>query len=252
MTQEILPEKQELEGLLCRQVLQYLRINLLLEYFSMLYHSLPLRALAAGFAAILVLSYASTDMAQSGRRVRKSAPAPISAPEPTATPTANASAEKPKPRFTFLAGLDRYDGLSNIPLWAYEGVLRSLTGRLDDAPSVHIGGAQSEMSRSNAIQKAKVEKEAYVIWLQVRADNMNPNTRNSGSLDKIIIEYWVFAPTTAKVTTSGRTYTETQRNKVILSPRSIYGDRYMILAAQEAADRILAHFHVQTPPIKLP
>ena len=232
------------------QVLQYLCINSLVEYFRMLNHSPLSRALASGFAVVFVLSCASTDMAQSGRRVRKSTPAPISTPEPTPTPTANASAEKPKPRLTFIVGLDRYDGFSSIPLYAYEGVLRGLTGRLSDAPSVRVGGSQSEMSRSNAIQKAKAEKEAYVVWLQLRADTMNSNTRNSGNLDNIIIEYWVFAPTTAKVTTFGRTYTQSQRNRGILSPRTsgIYGDRYLIQAAQEAADRILAHFQVQTPP----
>jgi len=219
----------------------------------MLNHSPLLGALAAAFGVVFVLSCASTDMAQSGRRVRKST-VPISTPEPTPAPTPNAASEKPKPRLTFLAGLDRYDGFSNIPLWAYEGVLRSLTGRLSDAPSVNVGGTQSEMSRSNAIQKAKAEKEAYVVWLQLRADTMNSNTRNTGNLDNIIIEYWVFAPTTAKVTTFGRTYTQSQRNRGILSPRTsgIYGDRYLILAAQEAADRILAHFQIQTPPDKLP
>ena len=209
-----------------------------------------LRAVAAGFAVVFVLSCASTDMAQSGRRARRSTSAPISTPEPTPTPAANTSSEKPKPQLTFLVGLDRYDGFSNIPGYAYESVLRSLTGRLADAPSVHVGGSQSEMSRSNAVQKAKGEKEAYVVWLQLQSDTMNSNTRNSGNLDNIIIEYWVFAPTTAKVATFGHTYTQSQRNKGILSPRTsgIYGDRYLIQAAQEAADRILAHFQLQTPP----
>ena len=211
----------------------------------MLNRSPLLRALAAGFALVFVLSCASTDLAQSGRRAQKPTPAPVSTPEPTPTP--NASSEKPKPRLTFLVGLDRHDGFSDIPSYAYEGVLRSLTARLGDAPLVQVGGRQSEMSRSNAIQKAKAEKEAYVVWLQLRADTTGSNTQNSLN---IIIEYWVFAPTTAKVTTFGRTYTEAQRNKGILSPRtaSIYDDRYLNHAAQEAADRILAHFQIQAPP----
>ena len=216
----------------------------------MLTRSPLLRALAAGLAVVFLLSCASTDMAQSGRRVRKSPPpAAEAAPEPTPTATP-ASSEKPKPRFTFLVGLDRHDGFANIPLYAYDGVLRSLVDRLDDSPVVQVSGTQSDMSRGDAVQKAKAEKEGYVVWLQLRADTMNSNTRNSGNLDNIIIEYWVFAPTTAKVTTFGRTYTQSQRNRGILSPRTsgIYGDRYLIQAAQEAADRILAHFQVQTPP----
>lgn len=220
----------------------------------MLNQSPALRALAAGFAVVFVLGCASTDLAQSGRRVRTSTPAPESTPEPTPTPTSNASSQKPKPQLTFLIGLDRHDGFANIPSYAYDGVLRSLTDRLADSPSVHVGGTQIEMGRGDAIQKAKAEKEGYVVWLQLRVETISGNNRNTGNLDDIVIEYSVFAPTTAKVTTSGRTYPGSQRNRGILSPRTsgIYGDRYLNQAAQEAADKILAHFHIRARPIGLP
>ena len=225
----------------------------------MLNHSPLLRALAAGFAVVFVLSYASTDMAQSGRRARKLPPPAIeAAPEPTPTPTATpASSEKPKPRFTFLVGLDRHDAFANIPLYAYDGVLRSLVDRLDDSPVVQVSGT-SDMSRGDAIQKAKLEKEGYVVWLQLEVDTMSSNTQNSRTPD-MVIQYLVLAPTTAKQVTSGRTYTQAQRNRGgILNPRtsSIYGDRYLNLAAQEAADKILAYFRshgpAPSPPIKKP
>jgi len=44
-------------------------------------------------------------VAQSGRRVQKSVPAPI--PTPEATPTPTIASEKPKPAFTFIVGLDK-------------------------------------------------------------------------------------------------------------------------------------------------
>lgn len=208
-------------------------------------HSQPLRALAAGFAVAFVLSCVST-LAQSGRRVQKSAPAPVSTPEPTPTP--KPPSEKPKPGLTFLVGLDSHAGFANIPLYAYDGVLRSLTDRLADAPSVHVGGTQSQMNRGEAIQKAKSEKEGYVVWLELEVDTMNPN-RNTRDLDNIIIGYVVFAPTTAKITTSGRTYSQAQRSKGIFNPRTsgIYGDRNLNLAAREAAERILSHFRLHAP-----
>jgi hypothetical protein len=219
----------------------------------MLNHSPLLRAFTAGFALVFVLSCASTDLAQSGRRVRKSTPASVSTPEPTPTSTPNASSEKPKPRLTFLVGLDRSDGFANIPLYAYEGVLRSLADRLAKAPGIQVGATQSGMSHVDAIQKAKAEKESYVVWLQLQVDTMSSNTGNSGNLDNIVIEYTVFAPTTAKVATSGRAYPP--RNKtIILGPRTsgISGDRYLNRAAQDAADRILAHFRLHMPPNKQP
>ena len=134
------------------QVLQYLRINLRVENFSMLSHSPLLRTLAAGFAVVLGLGFAATDMAQSGRRARTSPPpAPAATPEPTPTATP-ASSEKPKPRFTFLVGLDRHDGFSNVPPYAYDGALRSLVDRLDDSPVVHVSGTQSDMNRADAVE----------------------------------------------------------------------------------------------------
>jgi hypothetical protein len=226
----------------------------------MLSHSPLLRVLAAGFAVVLGLSCAATDMAQSGRRARTPpSPATAATPEPTPTPTATpASSEKPKPRFTFLVGLDRHDGFSNVPPYAYDGALRSLVDRLDDSPVVQVNGTQSDMSRSDAVQKAKLEKEGYVVWLQLEIDTMSGNTQNSRTPD-MVIQYLVLAPTTAKPVTSGRTYTQAQRNRGgILNPRtsSIYGDRYLNLAAEEAADKILAYFRshgpVPPPPIKKP
>ena len=218
----------------------------------MLNHSPLLRALAAGFAVVFVLSCASTDLAQSGRRVRKSTPASESTPEPTPTPTPNASSEKPKPRLTFLVGLDRYDGFSNIPSYAYDGVLQSLAERLGKAPGIQVGATRSDMSHIDAIRTAKAEKEGYVVWIQLEVDTMSSNTGNNGNLDNVVVEYTVFAPTTAKVAMSGRAYPP--RRGVILGPRtsSVYGDRYLNQAAQDAADKILAHFRLHMPTNRRP
>ena len=215
-------------------------------------HSPLLRSVAAGFAVVLGLSCVGTDIAQSGRRARTSTPAPVSTPEPTPAPTPNTSSEKPKPRFTFLIGMDRLNGLGNIPRYAYDDALRSLVDRLNDSLVVQVSGTPNDMSRGDAVQKAKLEKEGYVVWLQLELDTMSSNTQNSGTPD-IVIQYSVLAPTTAKQVTYGRTYTQAQRNGGgILNTRtsSIYGDRYLNLAAQEAADKILAYFrsHGPAPP----
>jgi hypothetical protein len=221
----------------------------------MLNQSPLLRTLAASFAVVFMLSCASTYLAQSGRHVRKSTPAPVSTPEPTPTPVPKASSEKPKHRVTFLIGLDRYTGFANVPSYAYDGVLRSLGDRLAEPQSVHVGASHDGMGRGEAIRKAKAEREGYVVWLQLQVDTVTGGSRNTGNRNDIVIEYAVFAPTTAKQVTSGRTYTLSQRNKGIIPvPRtsSIYGDRYLNQAAEEAADRILAHFHIRSLPIRLP
>jgi len=218
----------------------------------MLNQSPFLRTLVAGFALVFVLSYAANSLAQSGRKARKSDPVPVATPEPEPSPTPDVSSAKTKPRFTFLVGLDRNDTFANVPMYAYEGVLRSLIGRLEDSPVVRVSASQSSMGRGEAIRKAKAENEGYVIWLQLELDSFSSNTQSSGNYD-IIIEYSVLAPLTAKQLTYGRTYTQAQRRKGgILTPRtsSIYGDRYLTQAAEEAADKILAYFrsHGPSPP----
>ena len=214
----------------------------------MLNSSSLLRVIVAGFAMVLLLSCTSIVLAQSGRRVQKSTPAPESTPEPTPKPTPSAPADKSKPRLTFIVGLDRNEGFANIPSYAYEGVLQSLAERLGKAPGIQVGATQSDMSHIDAIRMAKAEKEGFVVWIQLEVDSMNGSTGNNGNLDNVVIEYTVLAPTTAKVATSGRTYPT--RKGIILGPTtsSVYGDRYLNQAAQEAADKILAHFRLHMPP----
>jgi hypothetical protein len=151
-----------------------------------------------------------------------------------------------------VVGLDRNNGFANIPSYAYDGALRSFVERLAKSLVVEVGGTQSDMSRSDAIQKAKAEKEGLVVWLDLHFDSMTRSDQNSGSMDDIVIDYFVFTPTTAKVATTGRTYTASQRNKGIItgSRTGIYGDRYVNQAAEEAADRVFAYVrtHGTSPP----
>ncbi len=199
------------------------------------------------FATVLLTSVLAV-MAQSGRRVRKSAAVPIPIPTPEATPTPRMSSEKPKPAFTFIVGLDRYSDFSTISLNIYSGVLRSCVERLDDSESVVAEMSTNDMSRGDAIRKAKAEKEAYIVWLHLRSNNFNDQGRTQGDSRNVYIEYSVFAPVTGKLATSGNTYPEAYRNRGIRLPTSsINGDYYLNQAARGAAERILDHFHVRAP-----
>jgi len=199
------------------------------------------------FATVLLTSVLAV-MGQSGRRMRKSASEPVSIPTPEATPTPRMSSEKPKPAFTFIVGLDRYSDFSTISLNIYSGVLRSCVERLDDSESVVAEMSTNDMSRGDAIRKAKAEKEAYIVWLHLRSNNFNDQGRTQGDSRNVYIEYSVFAPVTGKLATSGNTYPEAYRNRGIRLPTSsINGDYYLNQAARGAAERILDHFHVRAP-----
>lgn len=205
------------------------------------------------FAAGLVLSLTFIATAQSGRRANKSTqttPPPVA---PATVPAiASPAPEKLGPTVTLLVCMDRSDAFSRIPLSASSGVLHSWVDRLNDSASVKVVMESQDLPRSDALKKAKASKDGqHVVWLQVHLDRGASQGANS-NLSDVVIEYMVFAPTTAKVVTSGRTYPETYRNKSINPTRrtgGMYGDFLYNEAAREAAERILRAFHVPTRPV---
>lgn len=202
-------------------------------------------ALRVGFCAALVALCAFGILGQSGRRVRKSTPAPVSTPEPTPSPTT--PAQKPKPVFTFILGMDRYGEFSRIPLYVSSGVLRTCAARLDDPESVAAEIAPNDMTRADAVRRAQAEKEAHVVWLKLRPNNLSGQADPREDPYDVDIEYAVFAPITGKQVTSGRTFPAAYRKRgVITRPTTgTQGDYYLNQAAKAAAERILDHFHVR-------
>jgi hypothetical protein len=215
-------------------------------------NSLPLsRLLAVVFAFGLLLAIASPGISQSGRRASKSKTTPIPTPEPAATPAI--SAEKPKPQVTFIVGMDRFGDFGGISLYTYSMVLRHCVERLEDSSSVKATVAANEMSRGDAVKRAKAENEANVVYLQLRPDTVSGDTRGTSSLSNIYLQYTVFAPTTAKIIASGRTYPQMYRNRgVIVRPNTSGGttDYELNQAAREAAERILKAVHIPVPPYR--
>jgi len=214
-----------------------------------------LRIQAASLAAIAVFALvafcAGTLTAQSGRRVPKSKSAPP--PEPQSVPAETKPAEKPRPALSFIIGIYRDSGFGNIPLYFSDSVLRACADRLDDYPSVEVDVAHRDVNRGEAVKRAKAEKEAYVVWMQLRADSMNAN--RGSNLSEVFIEYVVFTPTTAKVATSGRTYQQAFRSGGVIGlPRTSDATSEYSLkqAAREAAERILAAMKNHIPGDRVP
>lgn len=197
--------------------------------------------------AILLIWFTVAVGAQSGRHVRKPTPAaPI--PTPEAEPTPTPTPERPKPTINFLVGMDRFAAFSRVSLNAYSGVLRNCADRLDDSLSVKASTTSGDLSRSDAVRKAKAEKEIHVVWLQLRENNLRSETGVNDDPYDVYIQYAVFEPVTGKQVTSGSTYPDAYRNKRIRVPTSTGdGDYYLNQAARGAAERILDHFHARVP-----
>lgn len=201
-----------------------------------------IRLVVVAFALSLLLVCAATSGAQSGRRVRKpEAPAPT----PEATPTSEPKKQE-ESTVTFIVGVDRYHGFSNIPFSYYDSIARACAARLDDQPAVKVEFAQKDMTRADAVRKAESEKEAYTVWLQIQVEGVYGDAEHVDNLNKLFLEYTVFAPTTAKQMAWGHTYQQGSRQgPVVVGPSSSsrsnvdLSERRLRDAAREAAERIL-------------
>lgn len=202
------------------------------------------KVVAALLGAGVLACCAMAVVAQSGRHIRKTTP-PLPVPTPEVSPTPK-PAEKPKPRYTFIVGMDRFADFSRISLQAYSGVLRNCADRLDDSFAVKVELTKGDISRADAVSKAKQEKEAHVVWLELRPQIMTGPGGISEDPYNVYIHYAVFAPTTAKQVTSGNSYPDAYRNQRIRVPSpTINEDYYLNQAARGAAEKILDHFHIR-------
>jgi hypothetical protein len=208
-------------------------------------HPRALRVVSVTVFLALLVTCALGIAAQSGRRAPKSAPAPAPAPLPEPTPARVATPVQPKLVLHLVVGIDRYDNYSSITIGTYNDVLRSCAQRLDEPPSVTVERVERPLSRNEASNRAKADKNAYVVWLRVREDEMSSNT--TGTPNNVYIEYFVFAPTTGKVFSSGSAYP--RKKGIIPSSRTpgINDGRDVIEAARTVANKILSALQMHIP-----
>ena len=201
---------------------------------------------------LLVLSVEVTN-AQSGRRQKTpepAAPIPTPTPEPTPTPRT----EQKEPEFIFLVGADRGGTYNFYPASFYDAVVRGCADALRNS-SAGVDTSNRELSRGEAIKKAKSGTKTYVVVLELKTDALTGSSSNGG-YDQIDVEYVVFTPGTAKVATSGRTYQNVnRRGPVVIGPSTtggtsgLYREALLQRAAEDAGQRILKALHLNVPII---
>ncbi|HEX5965351.1 MAG TPA: hypothetical protein VFY51_05455, partial [Pyrinomonadaceae bacterium] len=148
---------------------------------------------------------------------------------------------------------DRGTGFSYAPLGYYEAARAGCVGRLREKTSLPVEAPQRELSRSEAIQKAKAAKSTYVVLISLIEDRMSASSNSSGYVE-FEVDYVVFAPGTAKVLASGRTYESVGRKGPVSVGRPTrsnypaYREAMLRRAGEHAADRILKSLHLSDPP----
>ena len=197
-------------------------------------------------ALLSIFVCALTLHAQSGRR---------SASDPTTSPSVSGPkpVEKttPKaPKIPLLVAVEERNPLVNVPYYLSDTVLDNCVRRLNDAPEINASTAVRGMTREQASTKAKSEKEAFVIFLQIESD-IAPSARQAkNGPDELYVRYTIFEPGSAKIRQWGRTHQQiykTGQGGVSTSSKSspVYSEYALKQAAKEAAERVLEAFEIK-------
>ncbi|HEX6649918.1 MAG TPA: hypothetical protein VF075_10270 [Pyrinomonadaceae bacterium] len=199
------------------------------------------KRLIASLALLICALCAVSVQAQSGRRQNKPEPAaPV--PTPTPEPTPVAKKREGEAELVLLVATDRISGDSWIPFSYYNAAQQGCAERLRRAASVDVDVAERDMTRGEAIKKAKSQTKTYVVLLSIQTDRMS----NNQSLE---LDFTVFEPTTANVVITGRSYLNERRTgPVVIGPTGrtsqVFYERYLKQAGEDIADRILKKLHI--------
>lgn len=199
------------------------------------------------FFSVLTGLIVVSAQAQSGRRQNKPAPAaPVPTPTPEPTPTPK---QETKTDLGFHVGIDTSNMFEYYPLSYYSVVVKACADRLSKTSSANVT-TSSQLSRGDAIKKAKAEKTTYVVLLRLATYAMVGQQRRE---DEIELEFTVFTPVTAKIATSGKSYQNASRaGPIVVQPPGgtssiLYRELLLKRAAEDAADRILKSLHLKGP-----
>lgn len=200
---------------------------------------------------LLLAICASVAQAQSGRRQTKPPPAaPI--PTPTPEPTPEPKAPPKDSDLGFIIGSDRFSIDDNYPISYYDAAMTGCADRLRAGSSAAVSVAQGNMNRSEAIKKAKLETKTYVVFMRLILDRVYAK-----SLDDLEVDFTVFAPQTAKVVTSGRTYLGgVRKGPIVVGPTSsrrsgaLYREDQIRMAGEDAGEKILKALNLNIPVLR--
>ena len=150
----------------------------------------------------------------------------------------------------FLVAADRHASYSSLPIVFYDTPVRGCADQLRAKSSATVDASQRDMSRGEAIKKAKSETTTYVVLLSLSFDSMG---RMSRTYEDLQLDFVVFAPATAKVVIAGTSYLNGNRAGPLVvgrtgrAPSGVFREQALRDAGEEAANRILKALHLNIP-----
>ena len=197
-------------------------------------------------AVFFLLALTITVDAQSGRR---SSNGQTTAPSVSGPKTVEKTAVK-APKIQLLVSVEDRNILVSVPYYLSDTVLDNCVRRLNDAQEINATIARRSMTRAEAIVRAKAQKEAYVIFLQIESDITPSAKQAKNGPDELYVRYTIFEPATARIKQWGRTHQQiykTGQGGVSTSSKSspVYSEYALKQAAKEAAERVLEAFEIK-------
>ena len=181
--------------------------------------------------------------AQSGRR---STSKPIITAPSVSEPKEVEAKPKTPARLQILLVAENPSPFNQTPYYLSDTVLDECARRLQEASNVLANVGRDDMTRAQAAQAAKNEKERYVVWLQLGNDVADSSRQVQDQYAQLYVSYVVYDPGTGKVRASGRTYNGLAKvgNIGVSGPPSsrrtaVYEQEMVKRSAREAADRVL-------------
>ena len=193
-----------------------------------------------------LLAIAPAVDAQSGRR---SSSGQSTAPSVSGPKTVEKASVK-APKIQLLVSIEDHNQLASVPYYLSDTVLDSCVRRLNDAAEINATVARRSMTRAEAIARAKAQKEAFVIFLQIESDIAPSAKQAKNGPDELYVRYTIFEPATARIKQWGRTHQQiykTGQGGVSTSSKNsaVYSEYALKQAAKEAAERTLEAFVIK-------
>jgi hypothetical protein len=147
-----------------------------------------------------------------------------------------------------------------IPSNLAREIVQSFYARLRERSDAIAVTLERDLSRKDAVERARKVQRTFVVWLQVRVDT--PEGARAGleesDYETIATTYFVFMPGTAEVKAEGSVYYQQLNGRALNDsknrkrrrppPVRLPSEETLEGVGRAAADRVLASFKDQLPP----
>jgi hypothetical protein len=221
---------------------------------------LSLRRRSDFLLCLLVLCGAcGVALGQSGRRGQRQGEAATSQSPAAQKDEATSSNVNPleAPKLSLFVA-DHFSS-EEVPSNVAREIVQSFYGRLRERSAAIAVTPERDLSRKEAVEHARKEKQTFVVWLQVRTDAPEDERAKgeASDYDALAITYVVFTPGTAEIRTEGRVYYQHLNEHAQMSsgnrkrrqpPVRLPSEDTLEGVGRAAADRVLASFKDLLPP----